>query len=367
MNHSSTSAFPLYRNVQHCALSFTYRGPFMDDFTSRIVDISENTIADSQGLTKVNKKVSFLLVECFQNIVRHGESVGIHAEAANSGFFNFKNIGDSYIINSINPVKSAEIDSLKDQVELINSLQPEELKKMYKQQLMESEISEKGGAGLGLIEIARRSGQKLRYEFEKITEAISHFHQQVMFTSNGAQVIAPSFINQTREMYDLMGEKQALIEYKGDFSQKSIVPLLTIVERNFGKDIKGKALGKRVGHILIEILQNISKHAVEYNGLCDGLFIIGEQNGKIFILAGNIVAENEKAELERRLAEIEGMTKEDLKEVHRQRILESVAQEDKSKSGLGLIEIAKASSAKLEHVFDPMGEGLSFFSLFVQV
>jgi hypothetical protein len=294
MSYSSTSAFPLYRNVQHCALSFTYRGPFMDDFTSRIVDISENTIADTQGLPKMNKKVSFLLVECFQNIIRHGETVEEEKEQpANGGLFNFKNIGDSYIINSINPVRNGEIDSLKSQVELINSLDSVELKQMYKKHLFENEISDKGGAGLGLIEMARRSGQKLRYEFEQKDDAISHFHQQVMINRNGAEVVAPNFINQTKELFTLMGERQALIEYKGDFSQKSIVPLLTIVEKNFGRDLLGRNLGRRVGHILIEILQNISKHAVEHDGIRDGLFIIGEESAGIFILAGNIVDDAE--------------------------------------------------------------------------
>lgn len=364
---SSLSVFPMYRHVQHCALSFTYRGPFMDDFTSRIVDISENTIADSQGYSKINKKVSFLLVECFQNIIRHGENEGTENEPLKGGLFNFKNIGDSYIINSINLVRNREIDSLRDQVELINSLNSIELKEMYKRQLNENDLSDKGGAGLGLIEIARRSGQKLKYEFEKRDELVSHFHQQVTINRNGAEVAAPSFINQTKELFTLMGERQALIEYKGDFSQKSIVPLLTIVEKNFGKDSRGEAIGRKVGHILIEILQNISKHAVETNGMRDGLFIIGEQNEKIFILAGNIVANSEKAELERRLTEITQMNHEQLKEVHRKRIRESIAQMDKSSSGLGLIEIAKASSDKLEYEFDSMGNDQSFFSLHVQV
>lgn len=367
MSEKLTSAFKLYKQAVQDNLSFSYRGPFVEDLTHRIIDITENTIADNQGMPKINRKVSFLLVECFQNIIKHGESVSeIKAQLTDEGLFHFKNSGNGFIINSINLVRADEVDELVGTVEHINSLDKESLKEMYKKQLQESELSEKGGAGLGLIEIARKSGQKLEYEIEKIDENISFFHQQISFISEelGARHNA---IPQTKEHYYLLRDSDILLQYKGDFSQKSILPLLNIVESNIGKTEEERSAAKKVGHILIETLQNISKHGLENQGATDGIFIIGRKDGQIFILAANVIGHDQQPDLESRLEYLVSLSHDDLRSIHKERIMHSVDLLDKSKSGLGLIEIAKTSSEKLEYQFDELNDKTTFFSLHVSV
>ena len=46
---------------------------------------------------------------------------------------------------------------------------------MYKKQLREGTLSEKQGAGLGLIDIARKSTSKLHYQFIPLDEGHSFF------------------------------------------------------------------------------------------------------------------------------------------------------------------------------------------------
>lgn len=368
MSEKLTSAFKLYNQALHDNLSFSYRGPFVEDLTHRIIDITENTIADNQGLPKINRKVSFLLVECFQNIIKHGESVSeVKAKLSDEGLFHFKNSGNGFIINSINLVKSNEVDELVAQVELINSLDRDSLKEMYKKQLQESEISAKGGAGLGLIEIARKSGQKLEYEIEKLDDTISFFHQQISFLNAETAAERVNAIPATREHYNLLRDGHILLQYKGDFSQKSILPLLNIVESNIGKTEEERSAAKKVGHILIETLQNISKHGLATSGATDGIFIIGRKEGKIFILAANVISHAQRTDLESRLEYLVSLSDDDLKSIHKERIMHSVDLLDKSKSGLGLIEIAKTSSHKLEYQFDVLDDVTTFFSLHVSV
>ena len=50
-----------------------------------------------------------------------------------------------------------------------------ELKIKYLAKLNSTKLSDKGGAGLGLMDIARKSGKKLEYDFENISEKISFF------------------------------------------------------------------------------------------------------------------------------------------------------------------------------------------------
>jgi hypothetical protein len=54
---------------------------------------------------------------------------------------------------------------LTEKIEKINSLSNDELKEMYKFILNYQKLSSKGGGGLGLIDIARKSDKKLEYVF----------------------------------------------------------------------------------------------------------------------------------------------------------------------------------------------------------
>ena len=60
--------------------------------------------------------------------------------------------------------------------------QKEQLKEYYKEVLSEGGFSDKGGGGLGMIDIARKSGQKLNYHFTEIDETFSFFNLNIKIT-----------------------------------------------------------------------------------------------------------------------------------------------------------------------------------------
>jgi hypothetical protein len=51
----------------------------------------------------------------------------------------------------------------------------DELKEYYKEILNNDEFSDKGGGGLGMIDIARKSGQKLNFNFIEVDNQYSFF------------------------------------------------------------------------------------------------------------------------------------------------------------------------------------------------
>jgi hypothetical protein len=172
------SLLALYDEVKDHHPSFSYRGQFLERFTNTILEISEGALAARQHKPTVNRKLSFLLVECFQNIIRHSEQA---QELRNEGMFGFKHFHDTFVINSINLILNDDRDHLSGLMEHVNDLRGEDLKDVYKRKLMNSEFSAKGGAGLGLIELARKSGHPLLYEFEPGPANQSYFLQQVTF------------------------------------------------------------------------------------------------------------------------------------------------------------------------------------------
>jgi hypothetical protein len=68
-----------------------------------------------------------------------------------------------------------KVPGLQARIDRINAMDKDELKQYYQDVLSLEGFSEKGGGGLGFIDIARKSGQKLNYEFLKIDENFSFF------------------------------------------------------------------------------------------------------------------------------------------------------------------------------------------------
>ena len=78
-----------FERIKEDNLCLLYSGNFSDDITNKLIELSEYNINNINALSKMKKKASFLMAECFQNIVRHGEKLG--AETGNDGFFLTKN------------------------------------------------------------------------------------------------------------------------------------------------------------------------------------------------------------------------------------------------------------------------------------
>ena len=84
-----------------------------------------------------------------------------------------------YKISTGNFITQDKVDVLKNKIDKINSMGKEELKDMYKFILNHQRLSEKGGGGLGLVDIARKTGNKLEYTFEKYSDAYYFFNLDV--------------------------------------------------------------------------------------------------------------------------------------------------------------------------------------------
>jgi len=85
-------------------------------------------------------------------------------------------VGYLYKVTTGNFVSSKRIKFLKEKIDKINSMTQDELKDMYKFILNHQRLSVKGGGGLGLVDIARKSGYKLDYSFFYYNDSYSFFN-----------------------------------------------------------------------------------------------------------------------------------------------------------------------------------------------
>jgi hypothetical protein len=90
---------------------------------------------------------------------------------------------EGYSIITGNYILNENVSGLKKRIDEINALTKEEFKEYYKQVLDNGEMSLKGGGGLGIIDIARKSGEKLEYEFLSLPNNVSFFILKIKITN----------------------------------------------------------------------------------------------------------------------------------------------------------------------------------------
>lgn len=87
--------------------------------------------------------------------------------------------GSSYEVISGNFIKEQNTKQLKRRIEEINQLSGDELRAKYRSKLDEGVFSETGRAGLGIMDMVRKSGQPLQYGFKSINDKYAYFSLQV--------------------------------------------------------------------------------------------------------------------------------------------------------------------------------------------
>jgi hypothetical protein len=119
------------------------------------------------------RKIFFIAVETLQNMLIHGHK---NLNGEQRSFFILTKNNSSVGLYSANLISNKSVPILEKQIDTINDFEDSAaLKAYYMEHLENNQISEKGGAGLGFITIAMKSGNKLKVEFSKIDDNYSMF------------------------------------------------------------------------------------------------------------------------------------------------------------------------------------------------
>jgi hypothetical protein len=153
-----------------------YEGEFTQEITKSVLAMAERNMDSMGEESNIKRKVFNVMVECLQNIVKHGDEYISGQLPTQSAIFMIGKHEDSYVITSGNPVKDDEIEGLKEKLDKINSLDKDGLKVLYKDIIKSGTgLTYRGGAGLGFVDMARKSGHKLEYGFESLGNDLSFF------------------------------------------------------------------------------------------------------------------------------------------------------------------------------------------------
>ena len=360
--------YSLYKEFKNERVLLAYFGVFSNRITRMLVELSESYLLKEKHLKKgISKRASFLLIESFQNIIKHGliEKDPISDLQYNKDFFQIKIMKDRIVFSSANVLLDREVDELKDKIIHINSLDRSELREFRNEILANSELSEKGGAGIGLIEMVRKTGLPLLHKIVQLKIGYSLLFLSLELPTNEALFEHKVDIDQIEGIYKKLVEDDILILYKGDFSDSSNNKLIGMLENNFLKN--GKMESDKVKNIvmIIELMQNISKHGKTIDGRKEGLFVLYIKNEDLFIECNNFINIDEYESLKERLKNIKSFSKEELGVKYREKLRNSYLS-DAGAGGLGLYEIARFSNNTFTYNFVETKDNEIYYSIKVK-
>jgi len=363
--------YPLYTDMIKNKINYGYRGYFTREVSDGLIEFAQGIFDQSNVTTKIKKRVVFILVECVQNITRHQE-LPEEVSGESDVIFLIQSLDEMYNISQGNMIRNDQMITLKEKLDRINTMNQEELKMQYKSILAEASISEKGGAGLGLIEIARRSGNKIRYKFEPVDDDFSFFFMNTLIsdTSDQSAVKPDTFydLDITGRLMSVLGENKVNLIYCSQFAGKQAFDLLSIIENlRLVKD-KDLLVRKRIYLVLVELLQNIYHHAAECKETHakTGILLFGADGEMNRITTGNLIMNEEASMVQDHFEKLNTLDHDGLEEI----FVEKLANKDFSnptKNGIGLIDLLMKSGNPLIYNCIPVDEEYSFLSTQINI
>ncbi len=141
-----------------------YEGNVTHQVMKSVTSVVEERLDDEEEGESVQRKVYHIMVECLQNINRHAEAFNNdNTDYPGRGALMVAKQKDDYTVTTVNLIKKSLVKDLDIFLDKINPLSEDKLNDLYKTHLSEGKISSKGGAGLGFIDIRRKTGNKLEY------------------------------------------------------------------------------------------------------------------------------------------------------------------------------------------------------------
>jgi len=135
------------------------------------------TLLDKYNTGKIIKrKIVNIAIESLQNLQIHAFLDGSDLYSQKPLFVVSKKRND-FFISIGNLVSNKEIPYLKDKLVKLNSLKDDEVKYLYSVIMKQTfvKFSDKGGAGLGLVDMKKKSGHPLEYHFSAVDDSVSYF------------------------------------------------------------------------------------------------------------------------------------------------------------------------------------------------
>lgn len=351
--------YDLFDKLRDHEENLILQGNMSDELTVPIIDY--NSISDGNSQIS-QKKLSFFIAESFQNIIRHGKSDDEYTHpSVKPGTFGISKNQDTITLHSSNLIGKEDAYQLDGKLKGLSILTPDELREVYISALSDNEISEKGGAGLGLIEMVRKSKGAIKHKIE-ISDTGSFFHFDVSLNKDVDEDESSNSFS-SDDFHDLMKGNGISILIKTHFNHEKFIQLNNIVNRKIidSKNTVSNNI-QEMNYFFIELIQNIYKHGdANSKQEKEGIFILKNVPNGTQFCSGNFVTSEEIKSLETTLDTLNNATDEELNKLYRSTLLKNINFDSDFSAGLGLLEMKRMTPHKFEYNFTQVDNDTAFF------
>ena len=152
-------------------------------FSQLISELSEKK-EEYQLDILIYKKLITLVIEVLENVMKYSDNY-LDFTAKNPQFqpeFSVIRNGEYYLLEAENPIRPDDIDFVKLKIDNINRMDEKKLREFYRETIVNGKFTEKGGAGLGFIEMAKITNLPISYNFEQLTGQYYAFKLKIRLT-----------------------------------------------------------------------------------------------------------------------------------------------------------------------------------------
>ncbi|MCW5900706.1 MAG: SiaB family protein kinase [Flavobacteriales bacterium] len=162
--------YDLYDEMERQRVMLSFKGDLTGDLVTALLGLVERKMEIIEPDPRARKRVFNVVMECLQNLFHHNARLKVSDGQASPtdephGVVMIVQSENGYSVLTGNFMAGADVDQLRSHLDRINNLAADQLRDLYRERLSNGQFSLHGGGGLGMIDIARKSGGKLEYGF----------------------------------------------------------------------------------------------------------------------------------------------------------------------------------------------------------
>jgi hypothetical protein len=151
-----------------------WSGHISTDVEKEVLTFTETKLAEEDVELTLRRRIFSVLVEILENVAKYSpgrepeEKFGMPVAM-------IRLEDDVYTLTTGNLILNEKVEDLKRKLDTINKYDKVGLKELFRKSLSGQTINSNSTGNMGLIDMARKSGSKLVYQFEQINELYSYY------------------------------------------------------------------------------------------------------------------------------------------------------------------------------------------------
>jgi hypothetical protein len=174
-----------------------------------------------------------------------------------------------------------------------------------------------------------------------------------------------------------LAEHNITVMYSGPVWAGGLEGLSNMLQRRFDLEHMPLEASQSVFSVFVEQMNNLLMYSAEkeqFTNECGelsevskGIFILGVREKTYFIYTGNVVSDSSAEILKKRIDHLNTLEGKELRKYYRQCLNAGDDNPESKGAGLGLIEIARRATSKIEYEFSKHDSGKKYFTMYVEL